>query len=213
MLESNNDWHLLILSYHYEVWENRSQRLYFLTFHWWMYRGNLYIWLQVSLLFPSAKEKASPFFFTIAEPKVVPCTGRQPEALRPRKGNCNLSGFPNLPIMIMEIAGLITGLARLCWLPMVFPKDILSQLDPDKWLGIHRLACQEATSAFGCKHCGVLFGSNTDTCFQSSLVGLLLLSTIHGESSIAARGQMSWEAWSKRRGSELHSCLHKNGRC
>jgi hypothetical protein len=34
---------------------------------------------------------------------MVPCTR---EAAR--KGNCNLSGFPNLPIMIMEIAGLIT---------------------------------------------------------------------------------------------------------
>lgn len=29
---------------------------------------------------------------------------------------------------------------------MVCPKDISSCLDPDKWLGVHRLACQEAMS-------------------------------------------------------------------
>lgn len=156
-----------------------------------------------SLLFSSAKEKAFPLFFT---------TAAQNGPLHKRgsqKRKLQFIWIPKPPYYDHGNSWLDNcGQARLCWLPRVFPKDIFSQLDPDKWLGIHRPACQETTSAFGGRRCAVLFSPNTDTCLQSSH-GVWLgcfFSTIHGENSTAVRGQVSQEARSKGRGfSYIHA--------
>lgn len=165
----------------------------FPTFHWWLHRDNLSHQKSNKGFSLLLCRRQSTMWHVLhwAEPQTIPHTGEAARTLRRvlllwglslqiQSDTClwgleketDFSGLPNLPIMTMEIAGLITMVEHGCVdFPVVLPKDILSQLDPDKWLGIHRPACQETTttSAFICKHFGVPLGSNTDTCLYLRL--------------------------------------------
>lgn len=151
----------------------------FPTFHWWLHRDNLSHQKSnkgFSLLL-CRRQSTTWHVLRRAEPQTIPRTGDAARTLRRVLPPWGLEPVPtdkvwHLPLRPREGNWFIWiskapyydhgncrldnhGLARLCWLPGVLPKDILSQLDPDKWLGIHRPACQETMSAFICKHFGV----------------------------------------------------------
>jgi hypothetical protein len=121
-------------NYQYYLQENQtSQCFHFQTFYWWMCIDNhSHQWFGKTSLPPSAlslfkvscklilalppqnQKQVGPLArrpcraFYCSELAPIPTDKTWCLLLRPTKGNWDLSGFPNLPIMTMEIAGWIT---------------------------------------------------------------------------------------------------------